>query len=113
MTIQKMITVTIKKNKTNENSDITPNNDNILQEKLRQIIGLLNHLAIHTRPEILFSVTYLATRITTAKENDIDIYIFSAGKRELIYYTLLEEFKNEIEIKEVGRKKKEGQRHEF
>ena len=62
-----------KKNKTNENSDITPNNDNILQEKLRQIIGLLNHLAIHTRPDILFSVTYLATRITTAKENDIDM----------------------------------------
>ena len=73
MTIQKMITVTIKKNKTNENSDITPNKDNILQEKLRQIIGLLNHLAIHTRPDILFSVTYLATRITTAKENDIDM----------------------------------------
>ena len=38
MTIQKMITVTIKKNKTNENSDITPNNDNILQEKLFQNI---------------------------------------------------------------------------
>ena len=62
-----------KKYKTNENSDITLNNDNILQEKLRQIIGLLNHLAIHTRPDILFSVTYLATRITTAKENDIDM----------------------------------------
>ena len=26
------------------------------------------------------------------KEKNIDIYIFSAGKRELIYYTLLEEF---------------------
>ena len=44
-----------------------------IQNKLRQIIGLLNHLAIHTRPDIMYSVSYLATRITSANENDIEI----------------------------------------
>ena len=44
-----------------------------VQNKLRQIIGLLNHLAIHTRPDIMYSVSYLATRITSANENDIEI----------------------------------------
>ena len=36
----------------------------------------------------------LKSLLEILKEKDIDIYIFSAGKRELIYYTLLEEFKN-------------------
>ena len=31
------------------------------QHKMRQIIGLLNHVAIHTRPDILFAVSNLAT----------------------------------------------------
>ena len=44
-----------------------------IQNKLRQIIGLLNHFAIHTQPDIMYSVSYLATRITSANENDIEI----------------------------------------
>ena len=44
-----------------------------IQIKLRQLIGLLNHLAIHTRPDIMYSVSHLATRITSANENNIEI----------------------------------------
>ena len=36
----------------------------------------------------------LKSLLEILKAKNIDIYIFSAGKRELIYYTLLEEFKN-------------------
>ena len=39
--------------------------------KLRKILGLLNHLAIHTRPDILFCVADLQTKVVTATENHI------------------------------------------
>lgn len=43
-----------------------------LTEKLRSIVGLLNHAAIHTRPDILFSTSFLATRMTEANQSDIE-----------------------------------------
>ena len=46
----------------------------ILEEKqneLRKIIGLLNHIAIHTRPDILFAVSRLSTNIMNANDEYI------------------------------------------
>ena len=40
-----------------------------IHDELRQIISILNHLAIHTRPDIMFPVTYLATGIKSADKN--------------------------------------------
>ena len=42
-----------------------------MTEKLRSIVGLLNHAAIHTRPDILFPTSFLATKMTEATESDI------------------------------------------
>ena len=42
------------------------------QHRMRQIIGWLNHLAIHTRPDILFAVSNLATKIMDANEYYIE-----------------------------------------
>ena len=42
------------------------------QHRMRQIIGLLNHIAIHTRPDILFAVSNLATKIMDANEYYIE-----------------------------------------
>ena len=52
---------------------ITTEDGSETQNKLRQLIRLLNHLAIHTRSDIMYSVSYLAIRITSANENDIEI----------------------------------------
>jgi hypothetical protein len=48
-----------------------------LTDKLRSVVGLLNHAAIHTRPDILFATSFLATRMTEANQSDIedDLYI--------------------------------------
>jgi hypothetical protein len=43
-----------------------------LTDKLRSIVGLLNHAAIHTRPDILFATSLLATRMTEANQSDIE-----------------------------------------
>jgi hypothetical protein len=43
-----------------------------LTDKLRSIVGLLNHAAIHTRPDILFATSFLATRMTEATQSDIE-----------------------------------------
>ena len=43
-----------------------------LTDKLRSIVGLLNHAAIHTRPDILFPTSFLATRMTEANQSDIE-----------------------------------------
>ena len=40
--------------------------------QLRSIVGLLNHAAIHTRLDILFSCSLLATRMTEANQSDIE-----------------------------------------
>ena len=58
----------IKRNSNETNSTHTP----LLSDKLRSIVGLLNHAAIHTRPDILFSVSLLATRVTEATQSDIE-----------------------------------------
>ena len=52
----------------------TGSDDNVSdnQHRMRQIIGLLNHLAIHTRPDILFAVSSLATKIMDANEYYIE-----------------------------------------
>ena len=39
---------------------------------MRKIIGLLNHIAIHTRPDILFAVSRLSTNIMNANEEYIN-----------------------------------------
>ena len=80
-----------KINSNNENSNI-----NILkidtkfqdiQQELRKILGFLNHISIHTRPDILFPVTQLATQITNCEQYHIDaakhIVKYLAGTREL------------------------------
>ena len=69
-----------------------------IQNELRQIIGLLNHLAIHTRPDIMFPVTYLATRIKSADKN---------GTRPMaddpsIWHKLFRDPLSEISKKQVG-----------
>ena len=40
-------------------------------KELRTILGLLNHAAILTRPDIMFQTALLATRIMNATTNDI------------------------------------------
>ena len=42
------------------------------QHELRKIIGLLNHIAIHTRPDILFAVSRLSTNIMNANDEYIN-----------------------------------------
>ena len=54
---------------------------------MRKILGFLNHISIHTRPDILFPVTQLATQITNCEQYHIDaakhIVKYLAGTREL------------------------------
>jgi hypothetical protein len=38
---------------------------------LHKMVGLLNHAATHTRPDVLFITGILAIKMTTATENDI------------------------------------------
>ena len=52
------------------NTNSTPLTTTQLEE-YRKILGLLNHCAIHTRPDILYSVSVLATYITTSTTNDL------------------------------------------
>jgi hypothetical protein len=40
-------------------------------DELRKIVGLLNHIAIKKRPDILFPVSHLATKIVDARSTDI------------------------------------------
>jgi Reverse transcriptase (RNA-dependent DNA polymerase) len=40
--------------------------------ELRKILGLLNHAAVHTRPDILSSVAYLQTKIAVATDAHIE-----------------------------------------
>ena len=61
-----------------------------------QIIGLFNHTAIYTRPDALFAVSNLATKIIHASEYyikqamhlkgsiNIELVLFSAAKIELV-----------------------------
>ena len=52
--------------------EIDPTHTEQLTEKLRSIVGLLNHAAIHTRPDILFATSFLATRVCEATQTDIE-----------------------------------------
>ena len=57
------------------------------QQELRKILGFLNHISIHTRPDILFSVTQIATQITNCEQHHVDaakhIVKYLAGTRDL------------------------------
>ena len=57
------------------NDCLTATGGDTLEEKqheLRKIIGLLNHIAIHTRPDILFAVSRLSTNIMNANDEYIN-----------------------------------------
>ena len=56
----------------NNSQDITSHtHTETATNELRTILGLLNHAAVHTRPDIMFQTAFLATRVTNATINDI------------------------------------------
>lgn len=54
-----------------EFDSIPPIHTPAYSDLLRKIVGLLNHAATHTRPDILFITGILATRVVDATDNDI------------------------------------------
>jgi hypothetical protein len=66
------IAITPFRNFKRKHSEIELIHTNELTDKLRSIVGLLNHAAIHTRPDILFATSFLATRMTEATQSDIE-----------------------------------------